>query len=231
MSLIGRNHAEKPEIVFFDAAGTLIRLARPVGETYAAVGEHYGMKASGEIVERRFRQAWRELNGNQEQERFSKEWWKEVVRRSLPVEAWWETFPFDDYFEEVFAVYARADQWRVYPEVERVLDRLEQAGVRRAVLSNWDGRLRGILDGLGLADRFEWIGVSADLGAAKPDLAIFRRAEEAVRVSGSQVWLVGDDVEVDVAGANGAGWRGELVLRPGCNLEDALAGLWPKLDP
>ncbi len=220
-----------PSIVFFDAAGTLIRLARPVGETYARLAVNYGAVMSVEATERRFRQAWREMNvGAGSPPRLTKGWWKEVVRKSLPEEGRVGTFPFDDYFEELFRVFARPDLWRVFPEVEGVLDKLEHCGVRRAVLSNWDGRLRGILDGLGLARRFEWIGVSEELGAAKPDQRIFRAAESAVGLRGREVWLVGDDAAADWGGAEMAGWTGRLLMRPDRNLEVALAEVWSEAD-
>ncbi|MFQ3671611.1 MAG: HAD-IA family hydrolase [Verrucomicrobiia bacterium] len=211
-------------MIFFDAAGTIIRLGRPVGETYAEVARHYGASVSAEEAERGFRQAWQDLG--RAGGRFARAWWREVVWRSLPAEVREAPFPFEDYFEEVFEVFARPEVWRVYPEVEGVLARLEEMGVRRAVLSNWDGRLRRILEGLELAQWFEWIGVSEELGAAKPDEAVFRAAEAAVGVDGGRIWLVGDDREADVGGAMRAGWTGRLVLRPDIDLELALGEVW-----
>lgn len=216
----------RPEVIFFDAAGTLIRLARPVGQIYAETAAHYGAAISGLEAERGFRTAWKRMTLGAESEPFSKGWWREVVRLSLPVEAVAPPFPFDDFFEEVFEVFARPDLWRVFPEVEGILSRLRAEGIRRAVLSNWDRRLVRILEGLELAGYFEWIGVSAELGAAKPNPAIFRRAEAAVGVSGNRVWLLGDDAEADVAGAKRVGWVGKLVMRPDRNLTHALEELW-----
>ena len=44
--------------VFFDAAGTLIYLPRPVGEHYAEVAVRFGARWDPARVERAFRTAW-----------------------------------------------------------------------------------------------------------------------------------------------------------------------------
>ena len=43
------------EVIFFDAAGTLIRLARPVGWHYAEVARRHGLNADQQRMESAFR--------------------------------------------------------------------------------------------------------------------------------------------------------------------------------
>ena len=59
-----------------------------------------------------------------------------------------------------------------------MLEVLEQLRPRfqLAVISNFDGRLRFILQHLGISNYFGYISISSELGADKPDPEIFRRA-------------------------------------------------------
>ena len=46
------------EVIFFDAAGTLIRLERPVGWHYAEVARRHGLNADEERMDSAFREVW-----------------------------------------------------------------------------------------------------------------------------------------------------------------------------
>jgi putative hydrolase of the HAD superfamily len=56
-----------------------------------------------------------------------------------------------------------------------------------------------------LAEEFDHILVSCELGAAKPDAAFFRGAQEQLRTPASEICLI-DDSGRNVAGARAAGW-------------------------
>lgn len=211
--------------IFFDAGGTLLRPARPVGETYAEIAAHYGAALDAGRVQREFKNAFAHL---QDRTGFpvptdgeDKAWWREVVRLSLAKEDVPERFPFDDCFEEVYAAFARPGLWRVFPEVEAVLATLRDAGRRLYVLSNWDARLRDTLRGLDLLPYFEAVVISSEQGVAKPDPAIYRRAleiagleqEETSAPSSSPALMVGDDEENDYWAPRRAGWQALVIDR------------------
>lgn len=101
-----------------------------------------------------------------------------------------------------------------YPGVGEVLDAIEAAGVRTAVLSNtneahWSlikaapTRYPNIL-------RHTSTFTSHVLRLAKPDLAIFRAVETATGVAGSRV-LFFDDVLENVEATRVAGWQAEQI--------------------
>ena len=75
------------------------------------------------------------------------------------------------------------------------------------VVSNFDGRLRVILEHLGVSKYFRNIFLSSELGADKPDPLIFRRALKLGGFSPNEVLHVGDDPERDWAAAEKAGLR------------------------
>jgi putative hydrolase of the HAD superfamily len=115
-----------------------------------------------------------------------------------------------------------AIRFRAYPEVTGALRRLRTAGVRLAVVSNWDVSLHDVLERTRLRELVDVVVISAELGAAKPDPAIFRAALERLGVTPAEAMHVGDSVEHDVAGARAAGLEAVLVARNGAEAPDGV---------
>jgi putative hydrolase of the HAD superfamily len=115
-------------------------------------------------------------------------------------------------------------RFRAYPEVAGVLDELRELGVARVVVSNWDVSLRAVLDETGLAPLLDGLVISAEVGASKPDPAIFARALAVAGVSAGEALHVGDTAAADLAGARAAGIRALHLDRSGAD-GDALASL------
>jgi putative hydrolase of the HAD superfamily len=108
-------------------------------------------------------------------------------------------------------------RFRPYPEVPAVLAELGALGVARVVVSNWDVSLRGVLDDLGLAPLLDGIVISAEVGARKPDRAIFERALAVAGVAADAALHVGDTVDADRDGARAAGLRAVHLDRSGAD--------------
>jgi HAD superfamily hydrolase (TIGR01509 family) len=96
---------------------------------------------------------------------------------------------------------------RPIPGTLEMLRSLRAAGLRLAVISNADGRVERYLEAAGLADEFELIVDSGDVGIEKPDRRIFDLALERLGLEPGEVVYVGDSWEVDVVGARAAGIR------------------------
>src|SRR6266481_9515602 len=73
------------------------------------------------------------------------------------------------------------------------------------VISNFDGRLRLILQHLGISKFFSHVFISSELGADKPDPEIYRRAVSLMKLHPNGVLHVGDDPERDWEAASSAG--------------------------
>jgi putative hydrolase of the HAD superfamily len=102
-----------------------------------------------------------------------------------------------------------------FSDAAPALAALRAAGLRLAVVSNWDCSLRSVLAELGLAGAVDAIVVSAEVGALKPDAAIFLAALEQLRREPHEAVFVGDSLETDVLGARAAGMRALLLERGG----------------
>ena len=206
--------------IFFDAAGTLIKPARRVGESYAVFGQKYGMSVSSKEIAERFRICFPSSPPlafpnppPQTIEALEYAWWKELVRRVW--EPWGRFRQFDEYFDELFAYFAEPKTWTLYPDVTETLSALKERRIVLSVISNFDSRLIGILEGLGLTPWFEQIFISSRVGYAKPDPRIFQTALEQHDLKAGDALHVGDSEEKDFQGANNAGLTGVLVERNG----------------
>ena len=200
------------EVIFFDAAGTLIKVAEPVGVTYARFAAKHGIVADSEALDASFRSVWKvspppvELTVDDE-----KSWWRALVDRVF------ETEVPRVMFDELYAYFGTTEAWRLYDDVVPALDQLH-GRFRLWVLSNFDRRLRAVLDGHGLSRYFAGITLSSEVGKPKPHAEIFAHAVAAADVRPEKALHVGDEPAADLFGAERAGLSGFLVHRPDADL-------------
>jgi len=216
--------------IFFDAAGTLIKTARPVGESYASLARKYGMGVVAEEITARFRACFSSapplaFPGARPEElpTLERHWWKDLVRRVF--EPYGPFGDFDDYFSDLFRYFSRADSWALYPETVETLAALRERGMVLDVVSNFDSRLFGILEGLGIASYFDSVIISSHAGYAKPAPEIFHKALRLHQLRAQEAAHVGDSPEKDAAGASEAGLIAILVDRHGGITGDAFPSI------
>lgn len=124
----------------------------------------------------------------------------------------------------VYDEFGRADRWSAYDDVAPAFERLTTRGLAIGLISNWDRRLAGLMNGLGLADRLSTIVSSADVGLHKPDPRIFELACARLGVEPGQAAHVGDHHYADVLGARAAGMAPVLIDRHDQDLESLPTG-------
>ncbi|CAK6692981.1 MULTISPECIES: HAD-IA family hydrolase [unclassified Synechococcus] len=210
-----------PAALLLDAMGTLIGLRRSVGHTYADVARRHGVIAEPEAIDQAFPAVLRQapplaFPGLEGPELLSAEqqWWHQRIEDTLRSTGGnlGELELPPQLALELFERFAEPDLWRVYPDVIGPIGRWHGAGLRLAVVSNFDQRLHGLLEALGLAQLLELVVVSSAAGAAKPSPKPFELALEGLELRPEQVWHVGDSPE-DLAGARAAGITCLLIRR------------------
>ncbi len=99
----------------------------------------------------------------------------------------------------------------LYPHTAAVLAALKRRGYKIGLISNtgrtWGRFLRPIQDDLGIGKYFDDRIFSDELGVRKPEPAIFEAALDHLGLRPTEVVHVGDDLEADVAGSKGLGFR------------------------
>lgn len=102
--------------------------------------------------------------------------------------------------------------WSIVAEgLVPALHRVRARGVPIAVVSNSEGKLEELFDGLGILGAFDVVIDSGVVGVEKPDPRIFRIALDRFRVPPSRALHLGDSFGPDVLGARAAGLRVALV--------------------
>ena len=212
--------------IFFDAAGTLIYLPKSVGHHYAFVGKRIGLALDAPALDRAFADCWKQMparpaiDGPREDD--DKGWWRELVKRVFDqVAPGTRELDRDAFFEAAYSHFAEAGVWNLYPEVAEVLGILRPR-FDLAIISNFDGRLRMILEHLGVSQFFSHVFLSSELGADKPDPEIYRRALEINESAPNESLYVGDDPVRDWQGAAAARLSVFRLERPGNSLRDVL---------
>jgi putative hydrolase of the HAD superfamily len=210
--------------ILFDAAGTVFHLTKTVGDHYAYVSREVGLNLDAQQLERAFHAAWQQMprrpaiDGPREND--DKDWWRALVGRVFDqVAPSLSEFDRDNFFEVAYEHFAEAGVWKLYPEVLEVLEQLRER-FQLAVISNFDGRLRFILQNLGISKYFAHVFISSELGADKPDPEIFRRALKVMHLDANEVLHVGDDPERDWKAAKLAGLSVFRLDRPRNSLRD-----------
>ena len=67
------------------------------------------------------------------------------------------------------------------------------------------------IERFGLAPLFDYVLIEGEFGYGKPDERVFRSALDHLEVAPSEAWMVGDDLERDVAGSHRLGIFGVWV--------------------
>ncbi len=201
------------DALLVDVAGTLLAPAEPVASTYARIAAEHGVGVDPAAVKVRFAESfaapWEGLRYPGDGRPF----WRRVVAAAVGSDD-------DALFEALYGHFAATDAWRIAPDALAVFDQLRADGVRVALVSDFDARLRPLLVAMGVLSRVDHAAISCEVGAEKPDPTIFHAACAAVGVAPSRALHVGDDAERDVQGARAAGCR---ALWWGVDLRDFAA--------
>ena len=112
----------------------------------------------------------------------------------------------------------------VFPEHHRALLRALRERHRLAVVSNFDytPTARHVLEREGVADLFESIVVSVEVGWRKPKPVIFERALGHLAIQPGEALFVGDRADIDVVGAQAVGMASAWINREASALPEGM---------
>lgn len=203
----------RPRAVTFDCWSTLIALhdqaevtARRARVVAAATRVGHDLAAAA------FTAAWRRHD----------DLWRQGIATGAPEMARWTLEELRAPTEGAAALAVELEQTTtpadcsVLPGALETLERLEDRGVRRALICDTGvspGRLvRELLEHLGLLARLEVQIFSNEVGVPKPDPSLFQRALRDLGTEAEHAVHVGDLRRTDVAGARGVG-MGSVRIR------------------
>ena len=104
----------------------------------------------------------------------------------------------------------RSVEW--YDDTLPVLASLRARGIKTAIASNCDHWMQPVVAAHDLEAKVDVVVFSFEVGAAKPDAAIYRRALERLGVTAAEAVFV-DDQPANCAGATAIGLRAYVIDR------------------
>ena len=228
------------KVILFDAGDTLFQVKGGVGAVYAEVARRSGVHVEPSLIQRRFFSLWGKMPplvfpgaSSRDLPRLERAWWRGLVAGVFEGVAFAD---FDRFFDAVYAEFEGETGWELFPETKETLRHLKGAGYRLGIVSNFDSRLFTICERLGIQGFFDSIITSTDVGVAKPQPLIFRKALDRFGVAAPESAFVGDSPAHDLAGARTVGMvpvlvdrSGRLPGEPGIRIEslEPLIGLFP----
>ncbi len=211
--------------IVFDSTGTLMTPDPEPAAVYHQVAAQWGCVTDLDQVRVNLKAAMAEhffadtaFDPTTEENEWER--WNKIVADTLPG---LDPAVFPSAFSSLWKRFAAAEAWRLFDDVLPAIERLRSAGYSLAIASNFDRRLGMILDEMGVADRFDRVLISSDLGWSKPNKAFFDAARDRLHGSDShRLLMIGDTKRGDVDAAVEAGWDARLLVR---EKEDALLRL------
>ncbi len=195
------------EAVTFDVGGTLLQPWPSVGHVYAEVAARHGYEVKPEALNRQFAAAWQAKKGFDH----SREAWRALVDQTFTGLV--KPSPSQALFDELYRRFESPAAWRVFADARPALEQLRRRGLKLGVVSNWDERLRPLLEQLDLSRFFDVIVISVEAGLAKPAAGIFLEAAAGLKLPPPAVLHIGDSVTEDLDGAQAAGLKAVLLDR------------------
>jgi HAD superfamily hydrolase (TIGR01509 family) len=116
----------------------------------------------------------------------------------------------DQHAETLYDRVIDPSSWTPYPDTADVLKGLHRQGIKTAVVSNIAFDVRPAFLALGVAGYVDEFVLSFEVGAVKPDAAIFETALARLGVDAAHAVMVGDSDEAD-GGARALGCGFSLV--------------------
>jgi putative hydrolase of the HAD superfamily len=204
--------------VFFDLYQTLVRYEPPREEIEAKVLKDFGIETSPEALIRPFIAADEFI-------------YNEIARLPLSQRTKEEKYALYARYQSILLreagikhdqkvipdLLAAMQQSRMdlvlFDDVAPALTDLKGRGLTLGLISNVEQDMAQALTKLGLLNWLKIVVTSQDAGAGKPRPEIFRLALTRGGVKPAEAIYVGDQYNVDIVGARGAGMKGILIDR------------------
>lgn len=197
--------------IFFDAVGTVIHPVPAVGAVYAEIGQRFGSRLDPHEIRQRFTLAFarqeqvdaRVGHGTTEAREYER--WLAIVNEVLD-----DVADREGCFLALYDHFAQPRSWRCEPGVEKLFQTLDKAGYLLGIASNFDHRLRQVVEGFGELSLARYLIISSEVGWKKPAREFFDQLCRIANLSSLEILFIGDDLDNDYKGARSAGLHAYL---------------------
>ena len=184
--------------VIFDVGQTLLFLTPPSEEVLLARCQQLAVDVKLEDLKRgcKVGELWVAQTIMQEQrgapkmsdEEFDMKWEYVVLEEALKD----RKEDIEDLVKRLRNINGPAQNWSAPPETYTILDELQVKGLPLGIVSNFPKTLHNLCRQVGIADYFDFIIASEEVGISKPDPRILRMALQRAHVEPNEAVYVGD---------------------------------------
>ncbi|VDK50108.1 unnamed protein product [Anisakis simplex] len=206
-------------LLTLDATNTVIGIPKSVGGAYADFARRFGVHCDADALTTAFMKNFKLLSVQKPCYGFGKDgsfaWWSEIIRNCFEdVNVTTKFENFDDFSKQLFNHFCTTEPWQLIDaEASEHLTRIRSKGVHIGVISNFDSRLRSVLEQFKLVGLIDLLLLSGEIGIEKPDPRIFQLAANRFQLdSTAQMVHIGDNVKKDYDGARAAGANALLFV-------------------
>ncbi len=217
--------------VAFDAVGTLIDPEPRPSAVYFEIGKRHGSRLPLSFISSAFREAF-EFQERHDQslllatnETRELERWRAIVGSVLH-----DVVDREVCFQELWRHFGQSAHWKLAPGVADVFENLRARGMNLAVASNFDARLRPVLEGFAESRLVDQIVISSEVGWKKPAPQFFAELARRLECEPGELLFVGDHLDNDYMGAGAAGMRSVLLDPTGKQVEASCRRIGRLLD-
>ncbi|XP_073835285.1 rhythmically expressed gene 2 protein [Musca autumnalis] len=213
------NNLKRFRLVTFDITDTLVRFSKPPAIQYAKTASELGVSDIDQsALEKCFKKefkAMRKLHPNwgYNTPNFTwQEWWTELVRNIfLCVKPNIEPKKLQEVAETLVRIYRTKECYSHIDGGIELVDKMRDSGKKVGVISNFDPSLRQVLKEVKLAEKFDFILTSYDVGFEKPHKEIYNACLRKCNVRSTEALHIGNMYDMDYKGARNAGWSSILI--------------------
>ena len=196
--------------VVFDVVGTLVEPHPSVAVAYQRAAARHGVELGVGDIDGLFRAAWRKQEAVDATAAtpFATDRARERDRwRAIVLEVFSNVSAAPAIFDDLWEHFGRPAAWRPTRHGPTLVQQAIDAGLTVALASNFDERLFAIAGHVEPLVRVPHVFASSELGWRKPAPEFFRSVEARLGFGPTELLLVGDDPELDLAAGRRAGWH------------------------
>jgi putative hydrolase of the HAD superfamily len=194
-----------PEAIFFDLDSTIITWATSYDTAWETLSNRYAAEADGldpaqllEAINETRRWYWKDPGRHRTGRLNLNDARREIIRLAFS-NLKLNNNPLADKIADAY-IADREETASLVPQAVETLERLRSMGLRLAMITNGAPDMqRPKIEKFKLAKYFDNILIEGEFGCGKPDERVFRHTLKKLNVTPADAWMVGDDLEFDIA--------------------------------
>lgn len=210
------------KLITFDITGTLLKYRSSPAVEYLNILKKHDIEVKLSVLDDLINKNWAfmttmhpnfGLKTGMGWENYWRTYAYNVYSKAFQIENITDNIPLQIIIDDLMMTYSTGETFKIQNGAIELLEYLKKEQIPLGIITNYDPRIKLMIQNLGLFHYFKFILSSYEVMHEKPSVEIFRKAESFVNNrSNRKLFLhVGDSYSLDFKGAKNAGWSACLV--------------------